>query len=72
MVESTELARVRIATPGDVRSAALALRAAVERRLGDWRVAACSSIASARPMLDGEGQMLATTVFGWTERAEDG
>lgn len=72
MVESTELARVRIATPGDVRTAALALRAAVERRLGDWRVAACSSIASARPMLDGEEQILATTVFGWTERAEDG
>jgi LuxR family transcriptional regulator, quorum-sensing system regulator CciR len=54
---------------GDVRAAAEYLRAAVERRLGDWRVAACSNIATARPMRDAEGAVLATSVFGWADPA---
>jgi hypothetical protein len=71
MVESSELAGVRIGAPGDVRAAAERLRAAVERRLGDWRVAACSNIATARPIRDGNGAVLATSVFGWGDTGSD-
>jgi LuxR family transcriptional regulator, quorum-sensing system regulator CciR len=67
MMDNLELAGVRIGAPRDVRAAAEYLRAAVERRLGDWRVAACSNIATARPMRDAEGAVLATSVFGWAE-----
>lgn len=72
MVETTQLAAVRASSPEEVASAALALRQAVENRLGDWRVATCSNIASSRSMRDALGKMLATEVFGWTKRAEDG
>ena len=72
MVDTTELAGVRITAPEDVGRAALALRHAVERRLGNWRVATCANIASPRPMRDAGGQMLATGIFGWTDAAEDG
>jgi DNA-binding CsgD family transcriptional regulator len=72
MVESGELAGVRISAPGDVRAAAERLRAAVERRLGHWRVATCSNIATARPMRDGDGAVLATSAFGWAETGADG
>ena len=72
MVDQGELAGVRVGTTDGILTAARNLRAAVERRLGDWRVATCSNIASGRPMRDGDGQVLATTVFGWTDSAEDG
>ncbi|MBW6496226.1 MAG: hypothetical protein K0B16_17060, partial [Burkholderiaceae bacterium] len=67
MVGSAELAEVRVTAPENVRDAALRLRASVERRLGDWRVASCTNIASSRPMFDGAGAILATTAFGWTD-----
>lgn len=72
MLEASELEGVRIAAPEGVREAALRLRDAVERRLGDWRVAATSDIASGRAMRDGGGALLATGVFGWTDRPGDG
>jgi LuxR family transcriptional regulator, quorum-sensing system regulator CciR len=72
MVESSELLRVRIGASCDVRLAAERLRAAVEKRLGYWRLATCSNIASARPMLDGDGAVLATSVFGWGDTGADG
>ncbi|MDP2086815.1 MAG: LuxR C-terminal-related transcriptional regulator [Gemmobacter sp.] len=72
MVEADELARVRVNAPGDVRTAAGWLRAAVEQRLGNWRVATCSNIASARPMRDGEGTVLATSVFDWADAGANG
>jgi len=72
MVDSAELTGVRVGAPQDVRGAAQRLRDAVERRLGDWRVATCSNIASGRQMRDSDGAVLATTVFGWTDRSEDG
>jgi len=71
MVEEAELAAVRVSAPEGVAPAAEALRAAVERRLGDWRVATCGDIASNRPMRDGAGRILASAVFGWTDRPED-
>jgi len=57
---------VRIRRSEDVRPAAQAVRALAEQ-IGDWRVAVTSDISRRRPMLDDEGRLLATTVFGWTE-----
>lgn len=65
-VESA-LRAVRIATAEDIRPAAVTLRDFAWSR-GGFRVAACHNIASKRPMSDAEGNVLATSVFGWTER----
>lgn len=72
MLDSVELSGVRVVAPDTVRAAAFRLREAIERRLDQWRVATTSNIASRRAMCDSEGRLLATSVFGWTERAEDG
>lgn len=56
---------VRITSPAEVRPAALRLREIV-RDLVDLRVALCHNIAIKDPMLDAEGAVLATSVFGWT------
>ncbi|WP_187972545.1 helix-turn-helix transcriptional regulator [Aquibium microcysteis] len=71
MLESKELAGVRVRSPEGVKDAALCLKQAIVQRLGDWRVATTSNIASRRAMCDADGRLLATEVFGWTERAED-
>ena len=60
------LQAVRIATPADIRPAAATLRDYAFAR-GGFRVAACHNIASKALMTDAEGEILATTVFGWTE-----
>jgi LuxR family quorum-sensing system transcriptional regulator CciR len=59
------LRSVAIAAPDDIRPAAVSLRDFAWRR-GGFRVAACHNIASKRPMTDAEGELLATSVFGWT------
>lgn len=61
---------VRIAKPRDVRPAAENLRAIVAEMM-DFRIAPCHSIASKQPMLDADGNILATSVFGWTEDSAD-
>jgi hypothetical protein len=61
------LRSVRIATPEDIRPAAIALRD-YAWRCDRLRVATCHNIASKTSMTDGEGNILATSVFGWTER----
>ena len=66
-----ELESVRVADRSDIRPAALALKAAVERRLPDFRIATCADLASNTAMCDADDQLLATTVFDWTERGED-
>ncbi|RME65193.1 MAG: helix-turn-helix transcriptional regulator [Alphaproteobacteria bacterium] len=52
----------------DVRPAAEALRdiAFTAARL---RVAACANIAAKEPMVDGDGNVLAASIFGWPESA---
>ncbi|MEZ5656396.1 MAG: helix-turn-helix transcriptional regulator [Sphingobium sp.] len=53
----------------DIKAAAEALRDIAER-LGDFRVAACANIASKMPMCDGDGEVLASSVFGWPASKE--
>lgn len=49
----------------DIRLAAENLRD-IAKLLGDFRVAACANIASKLPMCDGEGEVLASGIFGWS------
>lgn len=53
----------------DVRPAAEALRD-IARETASLRVAACANIAAKEPMADGEGNILAATVFGWPDQEE--
>lgn len=71
MVTEEEIAGVRVTSADDIFDAALALRRAVEARLGNWRVASCLSLASPKQMSDGRGGLLATSVFGWTDHDDD-
>lgn len=57
---------VRIWTPADVRPAAESFGATIGRSLG-LRVGASHNIASGRPMVDADGNVLATDVFGWAD-----
>jgi DNA-binding CsgD family transcriptional regulator len=63
------LQAVRIASVQDIAPAAMSLRDFAWER-GALRVAASHNIASRAAMTDAEGNILALTVFGWTE--EDG
>jgi DNA-binding CsgD family transcriptional regulator len=58
-----------IQTVADIERAAVQLRCAGEA-LGGFRVATCDNIASKIPMQDGMGNVLAESVFGWTEPDE--
>lgn len=55
---------VSIQTPADVRPAAIHLRD-VAARIANLRVATSDNIAARVPMRDEEGEVLATTIFGW-------
>lgn len=57
---------LRITAPRHVRAAAEALRD-MSNELFPCRVAACHNIAVKHSMCDGEGRVLATDVFGWTD-----
>lgn len=70
MPEIFDLNRLRISSPADVRPAAEALREAAEA-LFDWRVCTCHNIATKQPMRDADGEVLATSVFGWGDTEED-
>ena len=50
----------------DIRKAAIALRDRA-KALGNFKVAACANIAAKDPMIDGDGNILATSVFSWAE-----
>jgi DNA-binding CsgD family transcriptional regulator len=65
-----DLESVRSATPQEVRPAAERLRDIVDAMVG-FRVAICHNIASGQPMVDGNGEVLATSVFGWTNDPDD-
>ena len=65
MTLRVHLRAVAINTIDDVRAAAEALRDIAMDTAG-LRVAACDNIASKQPMIDGEGAILASEVFGWT------
>lgn len=59
------IADVAIHSASDVRRAAEALRD-IAMTMGQLRVAACANIASNEPMVDENGNILASSVFGWT------
>lgn len=56
---------VRISAAADVRRAAEAFRDIVAT-MAEVRIAACHNIAVKEPMLDGDGAVLASDVFGWS------
>ena len=66
---SKVLARLTIRTTADIRPAAETLRDTV-MSLAQLRVATCANIASKDPMVDGEGKILASEVFGWCAPGE--
>lgn len=53
-----------ISSIDDVRPAAEAIRD-LARDIGNFRVAACANIASKTPMVDAQGNALASEIFGW-------
>lgn len=63
------LDRLTVRSMYDVRPAAEALRDAA-MALAKLRVATCANIASKDPMVDGDGDVLASEVFGWREPGE--
>ncbi len=65
-----EIASVRFAEREGIAAAAQNLRRMVEDRLGDWRIAPCANLAARHPMVDAAGEVLATSVFGWSEDAD--
>lgn len=58
-----------IRTLEDVLPAALKMREMADG-IGGYRMATCDNIASKIPMKDAEGNILAETVFGWVDEAE--
>lgn len=67
VVETLELVTVR--SLAGIRAAAVKLHETA-LSLGNMRAAACANIASKGPMVDGEGNVLASEVFGWREPDE--
>ena len=65
-----DLDDVRFSSPQGVRHAAERLRDIVHEMVG-FRVAVCHNIAVSQPMVDGQGEVLATSVFGWTNDEDD-
>ncbi len=55
-----------ISSVEDIHKAAVALRDKA-RALGNYKVAACANIAAKDPMVDGDGNILASSVFSWVE-----
>ena len=55
-----------ISSVDDIHQAAVVLRDRA-KAMGFYKVAACANIASKEPMVDGEGNILASTVFSWIE-----
>ncbi len=65
-----DIDELRFLSPQGVRGAAERLRDIVHEMLG-FRVAVCHNIAVSQPMVDADGDVLATGVFGWTNDEND-
>ncbi len=63
------LDRLTVRSIDGIRGAAQALHE-LALSLGNLRTAACANIASKDPMVDGDGLILASEVFGWREPGE--
>jgi len=63
------LERIAIRNAAGIRAAAEELRDGVKSLTG-LRVAPCANIASKAPMVDGDGHILASEVFGWCQPGE--
>src|SRR5262245_26001691 len=63
------LESIAIRSMEGIRPAAEALRDAAMSLTG-LRVAPCANIASKEPMVDGDGNILASEVFGWCDPSE--
>ena len=70
MLKVENITAVRILDRAGVRPAAEAFKRIVTE-LGDFRIAACHNIAMKEPMVDDEGAILASEVFGWTMEEND-
>lgn len=70
MLSVDNIRRIRIISKNDVRRGAEAFREIIGE-LDDYRIAACHNISEKEPMIDGNGSILATTVFGWTDSDDD-
>jgi DNA-binding CsgD family transcriptional regulator len=70
MNPAVTIEQVRISSPGEVAEAARNLRD-LASDLFHCRTAACHSIAVKELMRDGDGHLLATKVFGWTDEEDD-
>ena len=70
MLSIENINAVRIIEAGDVRRAAEAFRDIVAG-LGAFRIAATHNIAMKEPMVDADGHVLASDVFGWTSEEQD-
>ncbi|MGB3722690.1 MAG: LuxR C-terminal-related transcriptional regulator [Pacificimonas sp.] len=62
--------KVSVRSPGDVRPAAKALHKEFGRRLPGWWFAPIANIASKAPMIDADGEVLALSIFGFSEETE--
>src|ERR1700731_131451 len=60
------LDRLTVRSIAGIRGAAKALHETA-LSIANLRTAACANIASKDPMIDGEGEILASEVFGWRE-----
>lgn len=67
---NADLNAIRICSPEDVRGAAASLSQIVEDRMR-LRTSICHNIAVNEPMIDVNGDILATSVFGWTSDSRD-
>lgn len=70
MLKVENIAAVRIVDRSNVRAAAESFNRIVQE-LGDFRIAPCHNIAMKEPMVDDQGAILATDVFGWTSEESD-
>ncbi len=70
MIDLSYLKSLTIDRVEDIRPVAQAIQDLIDST-GDWRIAPVCSIAVHNPMHDHEGQILATSIFGWGNSEED-
>lgn len=66
MLSLSDLERVRIRSRSEVRGAAESFQSIIGDSLA-LRISPCHNLATSQPMVDDEGNVLASHVFGWTE-----
>lgn len=70
MLKIENIERIRIKSSEDIRRAAEAFRDMVQE-IDEYRIGPCHNIAQKALMKDDDGNILATSVFGWTDSESD-